>query len=116
MTNDDLEAYFRSLGWQVETIDVPNGSGNKYIVVRNYMVPTGTKAGTIIDLAVRHTAAFPYVMPSAIHTSQALVPMGNNNTQASPLGADWQYWSRVLRGQPTPQRIAAHIATIFSEI
>src|SRR5947208_1948364 len=118
MTNEDLEAHLRSLGWQVEIIQPPNG-GNKYITARNYIVPTGTKAGTVIDLAVEHSGAIPYVMPSSIHTCPALVPMdmsGPYKTQGSPLGSDWQYWSRTLRGQATPQRIVAHIATIFSEV
>jgi hypothetical protein len=114
MTNDDLEAHFQSLGWQVEILQAPNG--NNYIVVRNYVVPTGTKAGSVIDLAIERTGAVPYIMPSAIHTSSALIPTGNNSTSASPLGSGWQYWSRTLLGQATPQRIVAHIATVFSEI
>ena len=41
--------------------------------------------------------------------------MGTRNAQQSPLGEAWQYLSRVLRCQPTPQAWVVHINTIFSE-
>jgi hypothetical protein len=42
--------------------------------------------------------------------------MGTRNAQGSPLGSEWQYLSRVLLCQPTPQAWVVHINTIFSEL
>lgn len=116
MTNEDLIKHFTDLGWKVEIdkgVDCQN-----YIVVRDYKIPVGALQGRTCDVAILETTAVPYTAPPAIHTSPALVPMDMNRyrTQNSGIGSEWQYWSRVLRVQPTPQVFVAHIATIFSEI
>ncbi len=113
MTNEELEAHFRALGWKIEH----SGAGPQtFIIIRDYVIPTGSLAGRFCDIAIERTTTVPYVAPPAIHTRPALVTIGSLSTMQSPLGPDWQYWSRVVRGQPTPQRIVAHIATIFSEV
>ncbi len=114
MTNEALEAYFQALGWNIDRQVV---GSQTFIVIRYYMISTGSLAGRSCDVAIERTTTVPYVAPAAIHTRPALVPMGSSlHTQTSSLGLDWQYWSRVVRGQPTPQKIVAHIATIFSEV
>lgn len=114
MTNEDLEAHLRAIGYVVEHLT--GADGNPYLVIRNYRIPNGSLAGATCDVAVQRTASVPYVAPPAIHTRPALIPMGSRNTQASGVGPQWQYWSRVLRGQPTPAAFVAHLATIFSEV
>lgn len=117
MTNEDLEAYLRQLGFTVAQL--PGAYGTSYTVIHDYPITTGSLARRTCDVALQHSAAVPYVAPAAIHTRPALVPMdmvGRYRTQQSPLGSEWQYWSRLLRGQPTPQALVAHIATIFSEV
>lgn len=116
MTSDDLVTHLRDLGWTVERIADVNGQ--PYLVIRGYQIPAGSLAGEVCDLAIQETRAVPYVAPSAIHTRPALVPMdmGRYRTQSSAIGPEWQYWSRVLRGQPSPRGIVAHFATIFSEV
>lgn len=113
MTNEELEAHFRSLGWKIEYSQVGT---QRFIIVRDYVIPTGTLAGTSCDVAIERTTTIPYVSPPAIHTRPALIPLGTCNTMQSILGPEWQYWSRVVRVPPTPQKIVAHIATIFSEV
>ena len=115
MTNEELEDHFRALGWKLEQRVI---SPQTFIIIRDYVVPAGSLVGRICDIAIERTSAVPYVAPAAIHTRPALVPMdtGSLRTMQSPLGPDWQYWSRLVRGQPTPQRMVAHIATIFSEV
>src|SRR5947209_4923372 len=116
MTNEELEAFFQALGWSIDRREV---GSQKFIIIRDYVIPMGCLAGRSCDIAIERTTTVPYVAPAAIHTRPALVPMDMGSslrTQASSLGADWQYWSRVVRGQPTPQKIVAHIATIFSEV
>lgn len=113
MTNEELEAHFQALGWKIERRSV---GSQTFIIVHDYVITAGSLAGRSCDIAIERTTTVPYVAPPAIHTHPALVPMGSLSTMQSPLGPDWQYWSRVVRGQPTPQRIVAHIATIFSEV
>ncbi len=113
MTNEELEAYFQALGWKIEYFLVGSQS---FIVIRDYVLPAGSHAGRICDIAIERTTTIPYVPPPAIHTRPTLIPMGSFNTMQSSLGPDWQYWSRVVRIQPTPQKIVAHFATIFSEV
>ena len=113
MTNEELEAHFRSLEWKIEYSQVGT---QRFIIVRDYVIPTGNHAGKSCDVAIERTTTVPYVPPPAIHTRPALTPLGTLNTMQSPLGPEWQYWSRVVRVQPTPQKIVAHIATIFNEV
>lgn len=113
MTNEELEAHFQSLGWKTEHCLV---GSQTFIIIRDYMIPTGNHIGRTCDVAIERTTTIPYVSPPAIHTRPALVPLSTLNTMQSPLGPDWQYWSRLVRVQPTPQKIVAHIATIFSEV
>ena len=113
MTNEDLVSHLEGLGHTVETLDL--GSQNRWILVRDYPISTGTLAGQKRDLAIQWSTQVPYVAPSAIHVRPHVVPMGTCNAQQSSLGAEWQYLSRVLRCQPTPQAWVVHINTIFSE-
>jgi hypothetical protein len=41
---------------------------------------------------------------------------GPLRTQVSPLGPDWQYWSRRFDRPPAPQRVWAHILTVLGEV
>jgi hypothetical protein len=111
-----LEQHLRGLGFTVEaTQDV---HGQPYIVVRDVTVPAGALAGTTCDVALARCQTIPYVVPPAIHTRPALVPMdmsGPLKTQASALGTDWQYWSRRYDRPPTPQRVWAHVLTVLGE-
>ena len=115
MTNGDLEAHFQSLGWEVGHRAV---GSQEFIIIYRYMIPVGSLIGRSCNLAIERVSTIPYVAPPAIHTCPALVPMDMSSfrTMQSVLSPDWQYWSRLVRGQPTPQRIVAHIATVFSEV
>lgn len=115
MTNEDLEAYLRGLGWTVEGLT--GNDQQPYIVIRNYKIPSGSLAGQTCDVAIWRTTTVPYVAPSAVHTRPALIRTGERNTSQSGIGPNWQYWSRVLRAQPpTPRAWVAHIATVLSEV
>lgn len=114
MTADEFEAYLKGLGLTVETII--GADAGRYIAVRSFAVPAGALAGRTCDAAVRREESVPYIPPAAIHTRPALVPMGTLNTQASPIGPDWQYWSRRFDHPPTPARLWAHILTVLTEV
>lgn len=114
MSNEDLQTYLRDLGLGGEVVVATNSS--RFIVARGYRITKGSLAGRQCDVGLQWSDANPYVPAPAIHTRPALVPMGTRNTQASPLGQDWQYWSRRMTVQPTPKAIITHIATILGEV
>lgn len=117
MTNEDLESHLREIGYDVEHLT--GNDGAPYVVIRSYRINKGSLSGTTCDVAIQRSPSVPYVPPPAIHTRPALVSMDMSNplrTQQSPISPEWQYWSRVLRGQATPARLVAHVATIFSEV
>lgn len=114
MTIEDFESFVRGLGHKVETLA---GRDNRsYSLIRAYLITVGSLAGTTCDVAIQRVGGNPMVPQSAIHTNPALIPMGTRNTQKSPIGERWQYWSRRFDRPPTPQNLWAHIATIFSEV
>lgn len=117
MSNEDLESHLREIGCDVEHLT--GSDGVPYLVIRGYRIGKGSLAGRTCDVAIQQSSSVPYVAPPAIHTRPALVPMDMTNalrTQPSPIGPEWQYWSRLLRGQPSPAALVAHVATIFSEV
>jgi hypothetical protein len=117
MNDADLENYVQSLGYQVET--VLDASNVPYMVVHDFTITRGSLAGTTCDVALARSQNVPYLCPPAVHTRPALVPMdmvGPLRTQGSPLGSDWQYWSRRFDPSPTPKLIWAHIVTVLTEV
>lgn len=117
MTDDDFAAYLRGLGLTVESAQ--DAGGLTYTVIRQVTITTGSLAGRACDVALAHCRSVPYVVAPAIHTRPALVPMdmsGPLRTQQSPLGADWQYWSRRFDRPPTSQRVWTHILTVLGEV
>lgn len=116
MTPDDLENYLRSIGRTVESITGTDGT--PYTVVRDITITKGSLATKTCDVAIARPAGEPYVMPSAIHTRPALLPMDSSpphSTQPSNIGEDWQYLSRRYDRVPTPKNIWAHVLTILGE-
>jgi Prokaryotic E2 family E len=115
MSPDDLEDFLRALGLTVERVTDSNAT--VYTVAREVDITTGGLRGTRCDVAIQRVETNPYVVPSAIHTRPVLVPMGGAplNTSQSPIGPDWQYWSRRFDHTPTPRRIWAHILTVLGD-
>lgn len=116
MTADDLETYLSELGMTVERENDVNG--NEYSVVSDYKILHGGLAGKACDVAIQRVLTTPYVLPAAIHTRPILVAMNPAeplSTQASPLGTDWQYWSRRLDRTPTPRLVWTHVVTVLND-
>ncbi len=117
VTDSELEQHLRGLGLTVEV--TRDNTGHPYIVVRNFVIPCGRLAGGTCDVALARCQTIPYVVPPAIHTRPALVPMdmaGPLKTQQSTLGPEWQYWSRRFDRSPSPQAVWTHILTVFSQV
>ena len=114
MTNEDLVKHVEGIGLKVEILDVAGAS--RYIAIRDYEICAGRLKGRKVDVALQWMPQIPYVASSAVHVRPHLVAMGTANSQQSPMGADWQYLSRVLRVVPTPSAIVTHIATVLAEL
>ncbi|HEX3900135.1 MAG TPA: E2/UBC family protein [Mycobacteriales bacterium] len=117
MTDDDLVEFLRGLGLSIGSAQDPTGT--PYIVVETFTIPSGSLAGRVCDIAIARSRSVPYIMPPAIHTKPALVPMNSSAplaTQGSPLGSGWQYWSRRFDRTPTPKSIWTHVLTIFDQV
>jgi hypothetical protein len=116
MTADDFEGFLRGLGLQVDRAQDTNN--DEYTVVHGVEITTGGLRGKQCDVGLLRVTTEPYVVPSAIHTRPALVTMDMSEplrTQASPLGEEWQYWSRRFDHAPTPKRIWAHVLTVLGD-
>lgn len=116
MTADELEAHLRRCGYDVETIT--GDDTVSYTVVRQVRLPSGPLRGRVCDIAIARDQSVPYVAPAAIHTRPALVPMSSGaplGTQASGIGAEWQYWSRRFDRPPTPQGLWAHVMSVLCD-
>ena len=114
MTNHQLVDHVKGLGFRVEILGTPSSPG--FIVIRDYVIPHGRLMGRKHDVAIQWQTSVPYVPPAAVHVRPHAVPKGQRNSQASPLGAEWQYLSRVLRGAVSPSAWIVHINTVFAEL
>ncbi len=102
---------------QAETRRV-DGHPFTFLVFRQVPVTVGRHRGLVLQhlaLPIPDDAMLP---PPGIHTQPHLGVIGERNVHASPLGADWAYWSRPIqnfapaRGVP---RILSHINSIFRD-
>ena len=117
MTADELDTFLAGLGLDVTAI-VGARDQQLYTVVAGFTIPHGGLAGRMCDIAIARSNAVPYVVPPAIHTRPALVPMSPGEplgTQASPIGNDWQYWSRRFDRPPSPKAVWTHILTVLCD-
>lgn len=116
MTADDLEAFLRERGLNVEIIGGEDGA--MYTAVTGYTIPAGALAGRICDVAIQRVDTVPYVVPAAIHTRPHLVPMDGAEplkTLDSAIGSDWQYWSRRYDREAEPKKVWTHVITILTD-
>jgi hypothetical protein len=113
MRFDDFEHYLASLGLQANRVDQ---GGQPYLVIQDFEIPDGTHAGENCDVAILASSDTPWVAPPAIHVKPHLVTMGQQASQPSPLGPDWQYLSRRFEPAPQPRTFHTHILTVLGEL
>jgi Multiubiquitin/Prokaryotic E2 family E len=110
----------RALGYEVELVVASDG--NKYVIIRDYVVPLGRFSGRKIDLGMLATNDFPISVTSAIHVQANpqlfekadTVPNVRNITD-SKLGSEWRYWSinfKWEKGHST-RRLMSKVHTVF---
>ena len=110
MAAEDFLAQLRAAGYE-PTVE-------KDIAIVDYIIEVGTLAGTRIRLGLPIPGDFPLNPPPGPHVSPTLGhPRGA--VHASPLGTDWQYWSRPHPSWATTDRTVAaylrHIRTLFAQ-
>jgi len=117
MTGADLDSFLREMGFEVTTV-IGERDNLPYTVVTGFKIPHGALATRLCDVGIQRVESVPYVVPPAIHTRPALVPMqpaAPLATQPSPIGDEWQYWSRRFDRPPSPRAIWAHVLTVLCD-
>lgn len=117
MGRDDFIGQLRSLGYDSEERE------NNFVVFR-FQVQVGRFAGCDIKIGLQINGDIALNPPPGPHVSPPLLP-NNSSSNAhpgggvhpSPLGSDWQYWSRPFSDWTKSDRSAraymAHITALF---
>ncbi|MES2154422.1 MAG: E2/UBC family protein [bacterium] len=103
----DLQA--RGLKVRPEPSMLPGGP---YVIIDDYEVPVGQHHGKKITLAIPTPGDFPITPPGGIHIIPHLIQVGTRNVHQSPMGAEWQYWSRPIvdwRHDRSTARLMSHV-------
>jgi hypothetical protein len=107
---DELKSQLAALQYEIDESFSQHG----VLVVKEFGVHAGRHAGKVIDVGIP-CADFPYSAPAGIHIRPLLAPTGENNVSASPLGDEWQYWSRRLPDWSN-DRSARHIISYINKV
>lgn len=98
----------------------PDDKGNDFVVFP-YEIRVGKFAGQSIKLGLQvkdmNPPGGPHISPRLLPLNPAAVPHPVGGVHGSPLGDDWQYWSRPYKNWNLTDRSArsymAHITKIF---
>ena len=105
-----LAAAFTAAGFQV----VEQGP----FVVFAYRIELGSRAGQEVRIGLQVPGDWPISPPPGPHVSPRLGhPHGA--VHDSPLGSDWEYWSRPAQNWPADRTARAylrHLRTLFSQM
>jgi hypothetical protein len=108
------------LGYEAASV----GPDNRFVIF-DYEIEVGRKAGEKIRLAFDVADDFPLNPPGGPHVSPQLFPIHpgqdlphpNGAVHNSPLGAEWEYWSRPFQGwnemDKSVRTYMAHIRRLF---
>lgn len=113
MTIDEFEKHLVSTGHNIKSVDA---GGDSYVIINAVVISAGSHAGKTCDVGILCSTANPWAPQAAVHVRPHLVQMGQASSQASALGADWQYLSRRFDKTPTPKTFLAHILTVLAEL
>jgi len=113
MTIDEFERHLATTRHTFESTKVGDES---YLIIKGLPISGGSLAGKSCDVGLLRSTANPWVPQAAVHVRPHLVEMGKASSQASNLGAEWQYLSRRFDKVPTPKGYLAHIFTVLGEL
>jgi hypothetical protein len=100
---EDTFEFLGKKGWNPTRL--PPNEGKLYFVVAEYEVPHGQNAGKKIGIALPIPVDYPTTAPYGMHVKIPHLLGGNiTNVQGSPLGSEWQFWSRRVNEWPIGRR------------
>lgn len=120
MNNQNFTQQLQALGYTVQEL------ANDFVQIE-YIIPVGKFVAQKVLMAIQISNTFPMNPPPGPHFSPHLLPVtGGGGTHpfgaihTSPLGAEWQYWSRPFkdwnRTDRTVKTYFAHIRNLFATI
>jgi hypothetical protein len=109
----DLEAHLQQIGLSTGEL---TASGQSFMVIKDVPINRGSHEGQHCEVALLRSNDNPWLPEAKLHVRPHLTPMGQNFSQPSPLGADWQYLSRRFDRPPTPRSFYAHILKVLGEL
>lgn len=122
MARTDFTNQLQALGISAQLLDV---SGRTFVVF-DYTIPVGRFYGKNVRLALEVRDSFPMDPPPGPHFNAQLMTVGiggghpYGGIHASPLGADWQYWSRPFSEWATTDKSArtylAHLKNLLATV
>lgn len=109
MPPSDFADLLRKRGVPFQTQPVDNDTA---FVMLGYVVPDGRYAGAAVDAAVLIPGDFPCTPPYGVHVRKGAM-QGAANVNPSPLGPDWELWSRQMEwadpASRTPESCMAQV-------
>lgn len=106
-----LAEQLRQLGFEVDL----GFAQHNVVVINGYDVKIGCYSGRRVRLGIP-AQDFPYTAPAGLHISPLLAQNGVANVNPSPLGVDWQYWSRRLEDWKESDRTARHVISYINKV
>lgn len=100
---------------ELKTEYIKGGNGDN-LAIKDFVIPSGTLAGTKCDIAIACTGSVPFNPHPYFHVRPELVPTGQSGTQAGKITSEWQYWSRQwLKPPRAPEDMWAWVLTALIE-
>ena len=106
-----LAEQLRELGFDVDL----GFAQHNVVVVNNYAIKAGPHSGRQVRVGIP-AQDYPFTAPAGLHFNPVLVPNGVANVSQSPLGSDWQYWSRRLQDWKDSDRNARHVLSYINKM
>ena len=108
---DDFASQLRQMGFDV--------SINASFVIFPFEIQSGGRSGQAVTVGIEVPGDFPANPPPGPHIRPHLGhPDGHVNP--SPLGQEWEYWSRPFPSWPSTNRTASdymcHVRLLFSQL
>lgn len=109
-----LVAALAASGYQVQVQVVEQGQ----FVLFTYRIEVGSRADQEVRIGLQIPGDWPISPPPGPHVSPRIGhPRGA--VHQSPLGSDWEYWSRPAQNWPADRTVRAylrHLRALFSQI
>ena len=106
-----LAEQLRQLGFDVDL----GFAQHNVVVLNSYEIRIGRHAGKRVRVGIP-AQDFPFTAPAGLHISPHLAQNGIANVNSSPLGSDWQYWSRRLEDWKDSDRTARHVISYINKV